>query len=271
MGPQHRAIATKKRHEESRCTRGDYNPPVPDADYNLALETSGRFGSFCLGRSDKLLAEVSLSPPGSQPRSGGGSSLLMVELEAHCRRLGIRPRDIRQVYLSIGPGSFTGLRVGVTMAKMLAMAAGATIVAVPTLRILACNTPQPHEQVVTCLNLKKETVYAGLFRRDGEAWQPADAPALRTMSELLQAAPRPVAVLGDPLPPLPQDAATLEGVTVLPASLAVASAQAVWRIGREMAAAGEFTDPWKLVPLYVRPPEAVELWNKRHGPEMVKT
>jgi tRNA threonylcarbamoyladenosine biosynthesis protein TsaB len=195
----------------------------------------------------------------------------MVELDARCRQLAIRPRDLRQVYLSIGPGSFTGLRVGVAIAKMLAQAAGAKVVAVPTLRVLACNTPLPYSRVVTCLNLKKETVYAGLFRREADAWRPDDAPSLRTMNELLQAAPRPVAILGDPLPPLPQDGATLEGVTVLPASFAMAHAEAVWRIGREMAGAGQFTDPWQLVPLYVRPPEAVELWNKRHGPEMVKT
>jgi tRNA A37 threonylcarbamoyladenosine modification protein TsaB len=114
--------------------------------------------------------------------------------------------------------------------------------------------------VVVCLNMKRTTVYGGVYVRDGDAWARRGEPRLATVDELLEGAPRPAVLIGDPLPEPPDDA---QGVTVLPAASARARSGAVWRLGRAAASRGAYTEPARLLPLYVRPPEAVEIWNKR--------
>ena len=169
---------------------------MPDHPFNLAIETSGRAGSLCLGRGDELLDEEAIPPQAG----GGASSDLMTHLDALCRRHGVTPAQIGEVYLSVGPGSFTGLRIGVTVTKMLAQTLGVKVVAVPTLNVLAQNAPTDVRHVAACLNMKKETVYCGVFEWCCQRWLPRDQPQLRTMRQLLGAAPRPIAILGDPLP-----------------------------------------------------------------------
>ncbi len=233
---------------------------MPDHPFNLAIETSGRAGSLCLGHGDAILGEAQIPPQAN----GGASSDLMTHLDALCRAHDVKPAQLGEVYLSIGPGSFTGLRIGVTVTKMLAQVLGVKVIAVPTLNVLAQNAPTDLKHVATCLNMKKETVYSGVFERCCDRWLPRDQPQLRTMRELLAAAPRPIAILGDPLPALPAD--LCDQVAILPAALATARAAAVWKLGRESALAGEYIDPWQLIPIYARPPEAIELWDKIHGP-----
>lgn len=229
--------------------------------FNLAIETSGRVGSFVIGSGDRIVESVDL-PPQTGGAGSGGSSQLMSMLDATCRRLTIAPKQIAEVYLSIGPGSFTGLRVGVTIAKMFAQVLGAKIVAVPTLDVVALNTPDDVQHVAVGLNLKKETLYSGIYTRDGDAWRALCEPALRSIAEIFDLAPRPLALLGDPLPVIENKP---ENVTILPAAMARAQARHLWKLGRVAAAAGAYCDPLALVPLYVRPPEAVELWDARHG------
>jgi tRNA threonylcarbamoyladenosine biosynthesis protein TsaB len=230
---------------------------MPDRPYNLALETSGRLGSVSLGRGDDLLGTRDI------PEQKRHTVELMPTIDELCREHGVPPREIGEVYVSVGPGSFTGLRIGVTTAKMLAEVLGVKLVGVPTLAALALNTPAPQlpgVHLAVCANMKAGAVYAGLFAwRDGR-WRPEREPALVAMSTLLEMTPRPLLILGDPLPtPAVYDDKT----SVLPAEHARARSEAVWRIGREKASGGEFTDPAKLLPLYVRPPEAEELWRKR--------
>lgn len=217
---------------------------------------------MAIGRGDELLGTLDLPAPHAPPRR---SVDLTPTLDALCREHGAVPNQVGQAYLSIGPGSFTGLRIAVATAKMLAQVLQVELFAVPTLDVVAQNAPAnldtPH--VAVCLNQKRDTAYAGVFERADDMWRPAGEPSLTTMAQLLRDTPRPLAILGDPLPPLPAD--QTEGVTVLDAALAVAHAEWVWRLGRDATRTGQPTDPATLVPLYVRPPEAVTLWDQRHG------
>lgn len=222
--------------------------------YNLAIEASSRTGSVTLGRGDKILETLALD----QRRRHN------VELVPAMARLleaqGAQPSDLGEVYLSIGPGSFTGLRVAVATAKMLAEALGVKLVAVPTLNVVAENASCGRgAHLAVCLALKINTLYTAIFQAGERGWAIQGEPRLCTMQELVERGPRPLAILGDPLPAIE----TLSGVTVLPAELAVPKSQAVWKLGRQAAARGQFADPQQLVPLYVRPPEAEELWAQR--------
>jgi len=228
-----------------------------DRPYNLAIETSGRSGSVSLGLEDDLIDSVTL------PHKRRHNVELIPTIDVLCRKHAVVPGEVGQVYVSLGPGSFTGLRVGITTAKMLALAGGVEVFGIPTLDVLVENAPPDAEHTAVCLNLKRDTVHSAVYGRDGEDWSVAVEPALRTMAELLEASPRPASVIGDPLPALP-DGLT-QGVALLGPEYAVASSEAVWRLGRKASKTRCPDDPVTLAPLYIREPEAVELWNRRHG------
>ncbi len=235
--------------------------------HNLAIETSGPLGSVTLGRGSELLETAQLPPQQRHTLD------LMPVIQRLCRGHAITSEDLGEIYVSIGPGSFTGLRIGVTTAKMLAQVLGVKVVAVPTLEVVARNAPAPKStgqdsalpRLAVCLNVKNETAYTGLFAWNGQAWESDGQPALMTLAQLLDYAPRPLMLLGDPLPALPEPLPN--GVTLLPADLALASSEAVWHLGRSASNREQYIDPLALLPLYARRPEAEELWEKRHAPE----
>jgi len=227
--------------------------------YNLAIETSGRSGLVSLGLDDDLIESIEL------PHKRRHNVELIPTIDVLCQKHGVTPDAVGQVYVSLGPGSFTGLRVGITTAKMLALAGGAEVFGIPTLDVLVENAPPDAQHAAVCLNLKRDTVYCAVYRRDGEDWTAVVAPALRTMTELLDASPRPVSVIGEPLPKVPSHLA--QGVNILGPEQALADSLAVWCLGRKASKTRRPDDPMTLAPLYIREPEAVELWNQRHGEE----
>ena len=231
-------------------------PTEPNNAFSLALETTGRMGSVTLGCGDERLESCEL------PEQRRHSVDLMPAIDQLCSRHGARAGALAQVYVSIGPGSFTGLRIAIATAKMLALATGAKLVAVPTLDVVAQNAPQSTDQVAVCLGLKGATLWTGLFDWDGRRFAACGEPALATLRGLLARARRPLVILGHALPELPEREPM---VTVLPPEMAQARSEAVWDLGRAIACRQEFVKPFDLVPLYVRPPEAQVLWNKRHG------
>ncbi len=230
---------------------------MPDTFYNLAIETSGRSGSVSLGKSDVLIDSADL------PHKRRHNVELLPTIDTLCKKHDVTPNNIAQVYVSLGPGSFTGLRVGITTAKMLALAGNVELFGIATLDVLAENAPPDTQHVAVCLNLKHDTVHSAVYQRDGDTGSAIIKPQLRTMPELLQECPRPLHIIGDPLPTIPDEHA--QGVTVLDPSYAVGQSKAVWQLGRRAAKTRKPDDPMTLAPLYIREPEAVELWNRRYG------
>ena len=226
---------------------GRYNAAMSGEEYNLAIETSSRHGSVTLGRGQSILATVEL------PEQRRHAVELMPAIDRLCRERGARPGQIGQVYVSIGPGSFTGLRVGVTTAKVLGRVSGAKLVAVPTLEVVAANAPAGCTRVAVLLNAKGGRCFTGVFEK-GSAFS---EPGLMTPAELCESYRG--AVIGDTPPQYdwPGD------VELLDSALSVPRSEVVWRIGRRIAEEGRFTTAMDLVPLYVRLPEAEELWQAR--------
>lgn len=189
--------------------------------YNLAIETSGRTGAIALGRDDGLLATIDL------PRQRRHTLELMPTIDRLCRDRGVRPRDLGEVYVSLGPGSFTGLRVALATVKMLALAGGVRVVGIPSIDALRIE----HPGAMVLLNIKRGSAYCA---------GPGHPPALRTLEEI-------------------------EALAWPAVSDATPGVETIWRLGRTRAAAGDFDDPATLVPAYIREPEAVTLWNERES------
>lgn len=223
----------------------------------LAIETSGRAGSVALSEGGRVLAEESF------PHGLKHAAEVVPILDRLCRAQGWGPRDVEELAISAGPGSFTGLRIAVTLAKTYALATGVKVVAVPTVRVLAENAPADARHVVIVLDAKRGQVYTARFERAGDGrWEAREEAHLDTVAAMLGRAPRPVHLLGEGIPyhrePIAAAAAADPGVVVCDEALWAARASVVARLGREMAQRGQFADVDRLTPLYIRPPEAEE-------------
>jgi tRNA threonylcarbamoyladenosine biosynthesis protein TsaB len=168
---------------------------------------------------------------------------------------GLRLADVDAFAISIGPGSFTGLRVGLATLKGLAFGSGRPAVAVPTLAALAEDAPPGEGAVVAALDARRGEVYAAAF-------DPESGSALAWLPEGVYRA----AALADALPPacrvvgegaaIAADALRARGAGVSLHPECAPRADAVGRIGQALLARGEGVDPASLVPRYLRRAEA---------------
>jgi tRNA threonylcarbamoyladenosine biosynthesis protein TsaB len=224
---------------------------MTDRRYILAIETATATGSIALGEEERLVDVVPLD----QAQRHGVE--LMPAIDRICQDYSIQPPDLRAVCVSIGPGSFTGLRIGVTTAKMLAHTTGCALVAVPTLDVIARNAPARYANVAVMLNAKRGQAFTGIYQQDESGMRCIVEHSLMTPDQVLAQTGRPLVLLGDSavqrLGPEPG-----EGVQWLDASLAIPRAEVVLSLGRDLLGEGRCVDPVQLTPLYVRLPEAEE-------------
>lgn len=227
----------------------------------IAVETSGRKGSVALAAGPHVVATRTFATNVEHARE------LLPSVDSLVREQGWTPQSLTQCHISIGPGSFTGLRVAVTFARMLAAASNVRICAVPTLDVIAENCATidaPPRRVVVILDAKRMQVYGAVYEhRDGTYCRVAE-PAMIAPSELLAPFPRPTAVIGEGIAHHLAEIGAAEA-DVLDESLWWPQAVSVHRLGWRMAEQQQFVSARDLVPNYIRRPEAEELWEKRHG------
>ena len=225
----------------------------------LAIETSGRVGSVALVEHGRLIAEDQF-PHGLQH-----AAEIIPRIDRLCRERNWTPADLRELYVSAGPGSFTGLRIGVTLAKTLAFVTGAKIVAVPTVSVLVRNAPPEAVHAMIVLDAKRDQIFTARFTRLHEKWVVVEPAHLDDLPAMLARAPRPIHLLGEGIPYhqkfiAPNDSS----VIVTPPELWRARAAAVAEEGVLLASGGQFTDPDRFIPIYIRRPEAEEKWEQAH-------
>ncbi len=131
----------------------------------LAIETSTPDGGAALWRDGTVLASV------ENDGAATHSERLMPAIEAILTQSQLALNDLDGIAVSIGPGSFTGLRIGLAVAKGLAAATEKPIVAVSTLEALAWRFAEPGMLAAPMLDARRSEIYAAIFRRkeaDGE-------------------------------------------------------------------------------------------------------
>jgi len=225
----------------------------------VALETSGAIGSVCLVEGENILAERSFA------RGLEHGRMLVAVLREACISVGWQPRrDVQLVAVSQGPGSFTGLRVGIAAAKTIAFVVGCPIVGVSSLEVLVANAPVVGARACAILDAKRGQVYAALFAYRAGAWARETEDLLITPRALLERIGPPAYLVGDGLRAYPE-AFSAPGYTCAPASDWVGRASVVARLGLRGFAAGRMTSWRELTPIYHRPPEAEEKLLRREG------
>jgi len=232
---------------------GDTICPMPRA---LAIETSGRLGSVAIVEDGRVLAEDEF-PHGLQH-----AAEILPRIDRLCRARGWLPADIAEIFVSAGPGSFTGLRIGITLAKTLFFATGARIVAVSSVQVLARNAPPEARDLIIVLDAKRDQTFSARLSRTEHGWAEREPAHLDDLRSMLARAPRPVHLLGEGIPYhqkfIPADDSQ---VIICPPESWRARASAVAELGWRLAETGYFTDPDTLTPIYIRRPEAEEKWE----------
>ena len=125
------------------------------------------------------------------------SRLLVPTIDKLLKKARLRLKDIDGFCIGIGPGSFTGLRIGVTTVKGLAYSLGKPIVAVPTLDIIAHNARNFKGIICPVLDARKGKVYACLYKSDGKVIKRISKYLLLPMEELARKVNGEVLFLGD--------------------------------------------------------------------------
>ena len=134
----------------------------------LMIETSTECCSVALSEGDRIVAERVDETPKQQ------SALLAPYIDAVLREAGWQAADLAAVAVSEGPGSYTGLRVGVSTAKGLCFGAGVPLLGIDTLQILACQAlsvipglTRDLDRIVAMLDARRMEVYAATFDGNG--------------------------------------------------------------------------------------------------------
>lgn len=228
----------------------------------IAIETSGATGSVAIGRGDAVLEARTLT----------GDRRHAVELlptvRALCEGHDVAPSAVERVFVSIGPGSFTGLRIGVTVARMIALTTGAKVVPVPTLDVIARNVfqaPDPPDRLAILLDANRRNVYAAVFERKADGYQALADVVEASPEEFLAANRSPeiaCAVTGAGVCKY-ADVVEASGWDVVPPSLHLPCAEVVYALGVGLARQGKFQEARTLTPTYIRLPEAEERWQQR--------
>jgi tRNA threonylcarbamoyladenosine biosynthesis protein TsaB len=223
----------------------------------LAIEASGQAGSVAalkgLEAGVELVREAAV---GVGARTAQALGPLTKELLTAVDW----PTDsIELVVVSVGPGSFTGLRIGVTMAKTFAYAVGAQVIGVNTLEVVAAQTAQADGTLWTVMDAQRQELFVAKFLPAGDGSQRmkmVDETRIQSQAQWLAALKSGDTVTGPGLRRLAEPVPT--GVTMVDESQWQPMATAVGRVAWQDFQTGRRDDVWKLMPAYYRASAAEE-------------
>jgi len=226
----------------------------------LGIEASTQASSVALWDGQGLFAEYTLAFGLTQ------SERLLPAIDRVLQDAGATAAKLSAIAVSVGPGSFTGIRVAVSTAKGIARALDKTVVAVSSLAGLAQRFPFSRYAVCPLLDARKSEVYAALFR-----WK--NGSIERIMEDRAIGPEKLVELIEEPCLFVGSGAQRYQGfiasripahANFVPGSLNIMSAASIAEIGLAEWKAGNGLDPSELVPNYIRRCEA-EIQREENG------
>ncbi|HOR20934.1 MAG TPA: tRNA (adenosine(37)-N6)-threonylcarbamoyltransferase complex dimerization subunit type 1 TsaB [Bacilli bacterium] len=126
--------------------------------YSLLLDSANRDLNVGLAKDNQIIDRISYQAWQRQ------SELMAVEVDAILKRNNISAKDIGEVVVTIGPGSYTGIRIALTIAKTLAFALDIKIYAVSSL----ISQKAPHQPTISVINARSNRSYVAIYDADGQ-------------------------------------------------------------------------------------------------------
>lgn len=227
-----------------------------------SVDSSATPASVCLFEDDKIIAEYYLNTGFTH------SQTLMAMLESVLKISGKRADDIDLYAVNSGPGSFTGVRIGVSAVKGMAYAQDKPCVEVSTLESMAYNFLGSHTIVCACMDARRKQVYHGLFRVDGDRIERLCEDKAIAIEELLSGLPNgeEIILVGDGAELVSQSAED-PAVKLAPPNLRYQRASSVALAAVETYNRGEVVSPAALMPRYLRLSQAERERNAKLNKE----
>lgn len=214
----------------------------------LGLETSSPAFSVAASDGSKILAY-------QQVDGQGPPSLLLTDLiQAVLEKAGLTLQQLDGFAVSIGPGSFTGLRIGVITVKTLAWTLKKPVLPISSLEVIANNLEHSAQPVVPFLDARKGNIYMACFAPDKNGLlQRTDPDTLQRPEEALRHFEEPAVLVGDGLKRYAELVSSMApaGVEQADPSLWVPRADLLCRLAARRWPAGLVDDPHRLVPQYL--------------------
>lgn len=224
----------------------------------LAMDTATRVAAVGICDGPRVLAAYEINM-GHTHAEG-----LVPQLEQLLQRTGLKPSDLELIAVSNGPGSFTGLRIGLATAEAMAYALHIPLVGVSTPEALAYNLPVEGVLLGAVIDAQKGNFYFSVYEwMAGELKElrPVEIVAGARAGELLAAYNRPALILGEgeKLGELPA------GIKLAPERVRLPLAASVAACGEAHYAGENKQDYFGMSPFYLRRSEAEELWEQKHS------
>jgi tRNA threonylcarbamoyladenosine biosynthesis protein TsaB len=228
----------------------------------LAIETSTSAGSVALLEGERSWFKQ-LSAETSSARS------LAPVIRELLQNTGFAPQDLDAITVTVGPGSFTGLRVGVMTAKALGYTLGRPCVGVNALEVIATqippNYPGASARTWAILDAQRRQLFVAAFRRTTKSLETVVPTQIMNQADWLAGLQTADLVTGMGIAGIRKQLAPRSDVQIAEEGLWRPHAETVARLGRTLLESGAPSDPWRLAPQYYRLSAAEEKARNQLG------
>lgn len=234
----------------------------------LGIETSSLVSSLALLEGDTLLGELTMQAGLTH------SEQLVPHIELLLDQAQVDTSDLTGIVVAIGPGSFTGLRIGMGTAKAMAYALQIPLYGVMTMDGMAYNVPYTDRLISVLIDAQKKNVYEARYRWKGNQLVRIQDPMVKAAADLVQELEdqgQATLFLGDGIKRVQKLVAdrtnSVEGVplfTIAPPTVAIPRAGAMLLAARDLNGGLRPSDPMTMIPYYIRRSEAEVMWEDKH-------
>jgi len=229
----------------------------------LGIETATLVAGVALINNGKVISEHFINNRKTH------SQTLMPMIKEVLTEGGVSPQELGGIAVSVGPGSFTGLRIGIATAKGLAQALNLPIVGVKTLDALANNLVGVQGLVCPILDAKKSQVYTAIYNTQEGIVEPLSDHMAIDLEELvvrIKSFKQKVTFLGDGVPVFKNSLLEMLGDKVVFANEvnSLPRGASVAQLGLRLLEQNQMVNLLELQPFYIRKPEAEISWEKRN-------
>ena len=223
----------------------------------LAIETSTRKGEIALSRDGEMLSVRSLGPVSQRH-----ATTLFVEIDAAFREHGLSPGELTRIGVSLGPGSFTGLRIGIVAAKTLAYSLKCELCGIDTFLAIAHAAPVELEKLYVVGDAQRGDLFVGRYEShlDG-GWKQASPIEVLSIEDFLKSLSSEDHVSGPGLQRYKSEVG--QKANLVEPALREPHALAVCQLSQSQGV--PLSDPWSLVPFYLRKSTAEEKWDQEQS------
>lgn len=232
--------------------------------YILGIDTATKVAGAAVLGQDRLISERFVH------NQKNHSQYIIPMIQQVMEDAGIKPGELNGIAITGGPGSFTGLRIGMSVAKTLGLALNIPVINVSTLKVLAWNILGSRGFICPILDAKKSEVYTCLYRSEENELVEMMEPAALSVDTLIQIlsdfADEDITLLGDAVPVYGEIIKSrLQNIKFGTQINSYPRAAAVAELGMTQLKLGPVGDTTFMEPVYLRKSEAELTWEAKHG------